>query len=495
MLVGGEYTQHRSGCPDILGLLIQYQPGPSMSATFPPSDLTAWVDTEAARLTAEWQECCRIPSVSADNAPALERMADWLEQRAAPLFDDFRRLANPAGPPVLLGSLRGAGYGRLLVYSHYDVVPAGDGWGLDPFGAEQRDGAVYARGSGDDKADVMARLHALEAWSALRGELPFTVLWLSEGMEEVGSPGLPEVIAAHRDALRADACLWESYYRSIDGHAATIGFGSRGVLNVELSVRLLPADTHSGMAGVYRSATAVLIQAIASLLDRDGRVQIPGFYEDVVAFSNEDEALVAASPAAPGVLDPHSPGALWSGDDRVLTRRWLYEPTLNLASVHAGPHGGEHEATVLPASARARLDMRLMPNQDPYRILDGLRDHLQRGGFPEVEIDLRNAIPPARSALNTPLADAVRQASRELFGGAEPVSHAVVPGSGPLHLFAGGLDLATVMPPGTIRPDSGMHGPDENARVSDYLDEVKLTLRTLELLAERRDFKQIRRPE
>lgn len=466
-----------------------------MSAAFPASDLTVWVDAQAERLVAEWQECCRIPSVSADRGPALARMADWLEHRAAPLFHEFDRLPIPAGPPVLLGSMHGTGDARLLIYSHYDVVPAGDGWAGDPFGAERRDGAVYARGSGDDKADVMARLHALEAWRALRGELPFKVLWLSEGLEEVGSPGLAEVIDAHRDALRADACLWESYYRSIDERAATIGFGSRGVLNVELSVQLLAADTHSGMAGVYRSATAILTQALASLLDADGRVLIPGFYEDLLAFSDEDAALVAASPAAPGVIDPEFPGALWPGDAHVLTRRWLYEPTLNLASLHAGPDGGEHEATVLPASARARVDMRLMPFQDPHRILDELRGHLQRNGFDEVIVRVCNAIPPARSALHTPLAEAVRQASRELFAGAEPVSHVVVPGSGPLHLFAGGLDMATVMPPGTIRPDSGMHAPDENARVSDYLDEVKLTLRTLELLVEDNDFRQTRRPE
>lgn len=446
------------------------------------SDLAAWVDARHERLVAEWRDCCRIASVSAQEGPELERMAAWLERLASPLFDELRRLPTP-GPPILLGRLRGRGSARLLSYTHYDVVPPGDGWTVDPFGAALSDGAVYARGAGDDKAHVMARLHALEAWRAVRGPLPFTLIWLSEGMEEVGSPGLAEAIAANRDALAADACLWESYYRSIDGRRAALGFGSRGVLNVELSVRLLSADTHSGLAGIHRSAAALMARCLASLVDAHGRVLIEGFYDDVCPFSAEDQALVADSPPAPGVTEPESADSLWPGDAQALTRRWLYEPTLNIASMHAGPDGDPHEATVLPAAARARIDLRLVPRQDPQLILAALWQHLAANGFGEIQVRLRNATPPARSRLDGPLADAVRQAATEMFGGAAPVLHAIVPGSGPLHLFSGGDDLPTVMPPGTIRPDSGMHGPDENAQVSHYLDAVKLTLRTFELLA------------
>jgi acetylornithine deacetylase/succinyl-diaminopimelate desuccinylase-like protein len=132
--------------------------------------------------------------------------------------------------------------------------------------------------------------------------------------------------------------------------------------------------------------------------------------------------------------------------------------------------------------------MRLMPNQDPERIYASLCEHLRKQGFPTIEVRLMNAIPPARSALDSPLALAVRRASTELFDGAQPLLHPVVPGSGPLHLFTSAMPIDAVMPPGTIRPDSGMHGPDENALVSHYLDEVKLTLRTFELLAAAPDF-------
>jgi len=445
----------------------------------------AWIERESGRLVAEWQEACRIPSISSGPALELEMMATWLQQCAAPLFDRFESIPTAAGAPVLLGWLDGTGPQTLMLYSHYDVVPVGDGWTEQPFAAEIRDGALHARGAGDDKADVMARLHALEALRATHARLPFSILWLSEGMEEVGSPGLAETIAVQRERLRADACLWESYYRSIDGRAGALGFGSRGVLNVELSLRLLDADQHSGMAGVYRSAAGELVSALASLTDAGGRVAVQGFYDTVAPFTPEDEALVQSSPpvpayaGAPAGVDPR-----WGSDTTELTRRWLYEPTLCVTSIHAG---GEREASasVLPAGAQARLDFRLVPDQHPTVVLGQLERHLAQRGFEHIQVDLRTAIPPARCSLQTPLAQAARQAARELFDGAEPICHAIVPGSGPLHLIAGYLGIPTVMPPGTIRPDSGMHGPDENALVDHYLGEVAFTIRLLELMSER----------
>jgi acetylornithine deacetylase/succinyl-diaminopimelate desuccinylase-like protein len=453
-------------------------------------ELGAWVETHATRLVDEWRACCAVPSVSADGPAAVAEMAAWLTAYATPLFDRFEFMRAPESAAVLLGTLEGTGPARLLSYTHYDVVPAGAGWTRDPFGAELAGDAVYARGAGDDKADVMARLHAIQAWKELRGTLPFTLLWLSEGMEEVGSPGLREVIAENLDRLQADACLWESYYRSVDGESPTIGFGSRGVLNVELSVRLLDADTHSAMAGVYKSSAMILAQAVGSLMDQEGRVLIPGFYDSIIGFGfdSDDAEVVARTPAPPVAPGAAERGALWSTHAQEATRRWLYEPTLNVAAFHAGPEGGGSDATVLPACASARLDLRLMPSQDPQEILASLRGHFDSQGYPEVEIRLRNAIRPARSPLDSPLAMAVRQASSELFSGAQPLLHPVVPGSGPLHLFTDAIPLSAVMPPGTIRPDSGMHGPDENAMVSHYLDEVKLTLRIFELLSMSTEF-------
>ena len=165
------------------------------------------------------------------------------------------------------------------------------------------------------------------------------MIWLSEGMEEVGSPGLREVIAAHREAIEADACLWESYYRSVDGEAATIGFGSRGVLNVELSVRLLDSDTHSAMAGVYRSAASLLTRR-RRLADRRRR---PGPDSGLLrcdrcrSRSAMTKDRRAHACAADRRSTPPSVRRCGREDRRAIVRRWLYEPSFNLASIHAGP--------------------------------------------------------------------------------------------------------------------------------------------------------------
>jgi acetylornithine deacetylase/succinyl-diaminopimelate desuccinylase-like protein len=145
------------------------------------------------------------------------------------------------------------------VYTHYDVQPAGDEalWTSPPFAAEVRDGKMYARGACDDKADVTARLAALEAWREARDGAPppYTVIFVSDPAEEIGSPGLEEALAANADLLRADACLWESFLRDSDGRPG-IGFGCRGNLEVTLSSRLLAADQHTAFASILRSRRA-----------------------------------------------------------------------------------------------------------------------------------------------------------------------------------------------------------------------------------------------
>lgn len=209
--------------------------------------VAAHVDRERERYVDEWRALCRIPSVSGSGAPIAEAAA-WVAERMAPLFDEVRHIPIPDQGPLLVGELRGTGPGRLIVYTHYDVQPPGDldAWASPPFAAEVRDGRMYARGACDDKADVTARLQGLEAWLAARGgeRPPFTIIFLADPAEEIGSPGLEDALRAHRDELRGDACLWESFLRDADGRPG-IGFGCRGALELEdsRSRRCAPTST------------------------------------------------------------------------------------------------------------------------------------------------------------------------------------------------------------------------------------------------------------
>lgn len=414
--------------------------------------------------------------------PPIERMAEWVEQRVRQRFDRVVVERTAEGVPIVLAELTGSGPGRLIVYSHYDVQPAGDpnAWESQPFAAELRDGAVYARGTCDDKADVTARLQAIDYWlDAHDNQPPVSLLWVCEGAEEVGSPGLREVLERNADWLSASDCLWESFVRRPDGRPE-IAFGCRGLVVAELSVRLLESDQHAAFSPVLRSSAWTLTRALASLVDTHGDVAVAGFH-DAVAEPDAAAARVARELIPPGeTLGPSgSSGWLPERSAEELALRLSYTPTVNISAVEVGDPGSE--MTVVPASARARVDFHLVPEQDPDDIVRKLRRHLDERGFREVELDVHTTLWPAPGVLGTPLAEAALAAAAAVYG--EPVVYPQLPGAGPARVMLDVLGASTVSPAGTARLTSGLHGPNEHGRVEDYLDHVRFSLRLLEELS------------
>jgi acetylornithine deacetylase/succinyl-diaminopimelate desuccinylase-like protein len=445
----------------------------------PPSDDP--VAKDADRLVDEWREACRIPSVSGDRE-ALEQMAAWVEERVRRRFDRVVVERTADGVPVVLGELTGTGPGRVIVYSHYDVQPAGDleEWTSDPFGAELREGAVWARGTCDDKADVTARLQAIDCWlDANGGTAPVTLLWVCEGAEEVGSPGLAEVLARHADWLSAPDCLWESFVRRDDGRPE-VAFGCRGLVSAELRVRHLEHDQHAAFSPVLRSSAWTLTRALASLVDDDGEVAIAGFH-DAVAEPGPAALEAARALVPPGeTLGPGGrPGWLPGFSAEELALRLSYTPTVNVSALGAGDTGSE--TTVVPAAASARIDLHLVPDQEPDEVLRLLRAHLDAHGFEDLELRVGTTLRPAPGMLGTPLANAALAAAAAVYG--EPVVYPQLPGAGPARVVLDVLGATTVSPAGTTRLGSGLHAPDEHGRVEDYLDHVRFSLRLLEELS------------
>ena len=443
-----------------------------------PDSTLAAVEAAIARdrdaLVEEWREACRIPSVSAGDPAALDEMVRWVVARMSGLFDRIELDEAPGRPPVILGELTGSGPDRVLVYTHYDVQPPGDpaAWTSDPFGAEIRDGRVYARGTCDDKADITARLQALELWLAERdAPPPFTILWIGEGAEEIGSPGLADALARHAGWLQAPQCLWESFVRRADGRPE-IGFGGRGQLGVRLTARCLSSDQHAAFSPVLSSAPALLTRALASLTDAAGDVQIAGFYDDVRAW--DDAAVVAAEQIVSPGTDLGVAGG--SGNRPGLTqpelgRRLIFSPAANISALSAGDIGSGN--SVVPAEARAKVDFHLVPDQDPADILAKLRRHLEAHGLEQVEVEAGAGLLPAAGSLETPLALAAVAAARHAYG--EPVLYPLLPGAGPHRQLLDLLGATTVSPAGTTRLDSGIHGSDENGGLDDYVDHVRFS--------------------
>src|SRR3977135_329673 len=267
--------------------------GETMAPVISTSAVDAYIEKNSKRFVDELKELCAFPSISNHGTEAVEPAREWIAARLSRFTDRVETL-DEGGMPALYAEVPGAGRRKLLLYQHYDVQPVDpiDLWDSDLFKPVEKDGRIIARGVADDKADVMARIHALETLKGL-GEIPVTLRFLVEGEEEIGSKTFETIAHKHADKLRADGCLWESGASFDDAGRPTLQFGCRGLLYVQLRVKMLDFDQHSGFASIYPSASMYLVEALSSLRDQDMNIRIDGFYERVVEPNDADRAMMA----------------------------------------------------------------------------------------------------------------------------------------------------------------------------------------------------------
>jgi acetylornithine deacetylase/succinyl-diaminopimelate desuccinylase-like protein len=443
------------------------------------SAVDAYIEKNTRRFVEELKELCAFPSISNHGAEAVKPARDWLADRLGRYTDRVETL-EAGGMPALYAEVPGAGRRKLLLYQHYDVQPVDpiELWDSKPFEPAEKDGRIFARGVADDKADVMARIHALETLKQL-GDVPVTLRFLVEGEEEIGSKSFEEVAHQHSSKLSADGCLWESGASFDDASRPTLQFGCRGLVYVQLRVSFLAFDQHSGFASIYPSAAMYLIEALASLRDKDMNIRIDGFYDGMLQPTEADRRMMAK-------IDPEvEQRKKLVGFDRLIRdpkperviEQLLFTPTCNIAGVTTG-YQGPGSKTVLPAEATAKLDFRLIPDQDPAHVLDMLRKHLDAHGFEKVEIVWSDAEKPARSDPGSDVAKSVIECVRDLHG--EPVLWPFMQATGPMHPVVADLGIPTVLPVGVGRPDNRIHAPNENIRTEDYINTVRLMCRVWE---------------
>ncbi|MGH7764452.1 MAG: M20/M25/M40 family metallo-hydrolase [Candidatus Dormibacteraceae bacterium] len=443
------------------------------------SAVDAYIEKHSRRFVEDLKELCTFPSISNHGAHAVTPARDWIAGRLS-RFTDRVETFSAGGMPALYAEVPGSGRRKLLLYQHYDVQPVDpiDLWDSPPFEPVERDGRIIARGVADDKADVMARIHALETLKEL-GETPVTLRFLVEGEEEIGSKSFERIAHDHADKLHADGCLWESGTSFDDAGRPTIQFGCRGLLYVNLRVRMLAFDQHSAFASIYPSAAAYLVAALASLRDHDMNIKIAGFYDRVIKPTGADRTMMST-------IDPEvSKRQQLVGFERLVRdpkpdaviEQLLFLPTCNIAGITTG-YQGPGSKTVLPAEATAKLDFRLIPDQDPDDILELLRKHLDRNGFEKVEIFAGEGEKPARSDPASDVANSVINCVREMYG--TPILWPFMPATGPMHPVVSDLGIPTVLPVGVGRPDNRVHAPNENIHAGDYINTVRLMCRVWE---------------
>jgi len=355
-----------------------------------------YVDRDMDRFLDEVSAFCRIPSVGG-HEEAMDDARRWLLDAFARLGATVRSIEWEGAHPYVFATV-GDGPRSVLFFNHYDVADytnpvrevAGE---RHPFSGAVEGGKLYARGSADDKGTLLARMHAVEALRSA-GPLPLTVKFLVEGKRAVSERALNGFVDTHHAMLDSDCCLWEAGAKD-ERERQTISLGHKGNLYVDLVVRGTERVWPSRYT-LFPNPAWTLTWALASLKGPDERVRVPGFYDRVRPVSDADERLVYAHLAddtdqlrARARIEAFVGGV--SGRDAL---RQLYsQPSLAICGL-AGGAQGPGQKLVLPQDARAKIEFRLVPDQEPDEILAALRAHLDAGGFDAVEIDVQGSCPP-----------------------------------------------------------------------------------------------------
>ncbi len=385
------------------------------------SEVHAYIDQNLDRFKSELFDFLRIPSVSArsEHKQDLLAAADWLADRMRDAGLDVR-IEKTAGHPIVRGDWHGAGPGAptVLIYGHYDVQPAEplDLWDSPPYEPEIRDGKLYARGSCDDKGQLYVHVKALESHMKTAGTLPCNVVVLAEGEEEVGSENLMPYVREHAGELNIDAIIISDTGMMARGQP-TIGASLRGIAYWQLDVRGPATDLHSGSygGGVINPATA-LARIIASFHDDDWHVTIPGFYDDVDPAADFRAKIKDLGYDENAFLEETGSPSLGGESGQSTAERLWVRPTCEVNGLLSG-YTGEGAKTVLPAKAMAKISCRLVPDQDPKKIDELFRKHVE-SVTPEgvkVSITTIHGGAPWRGNLQGTLYEAAEQALEMAF--------------------------------------------------------------------------------
>jgi len=436
--------------------------------------LRARIDADLPGVIEDLRRLVQIPSVAAqrqgipDTVHAVNELLNAAGGRVTVL-------EHAGANPVVVAEFDGRSPRTLLFYDHYDVQPAEplEEWTVPPFDVTRRNGLLLGRGVADNKGDLMTRIAAIRALRAVRGGLPCRVKFLIEGEEEIGSTHLGAITRAHTALLRADACIWEYGERDAKERKHIV-CGMKGICYLQLEAKTASVDLHSSLGAVFEGAAFRLIWALSTFKDKSGRVQIPGHYDRVRRPTAAEEAAVREIP--PDVVDDIQKqvgvaGTIGGVSGAEAIHRLLFTPTCTVCGVWGG-YTLEGSKTVLPKAARAKIDFRLVPDQDPHEVARNVRRHLDAGGFSDIEVSVLGAEFPWRTDLSDPFIGLVRDCCREVTGRTVLV-YPTSAGTGPAH------DVGPVLGIPLVSAGSGYwnaraHAPDENVREGDFRETILL---------------------
>ncbi|HTP81174.1 MAG TPA: dipeptidase [Bacteroidota bacterium] len=440
--------------------------------------ILSYVGTNHDRYLQELREFLAIPSVSSqsDHNADTRRCAEWVAAQMRGVGLQNVRLFDTPGHPVVFGEWNGApGKPTVLFYGHYDVQPVDplNLWTSPPFEATVRGSNLYARGSADDKGQVFIHLKALEAYFRNGGVLPVNIKWVIEGEEEVGSENLNAFVKGHRDLLKADLVLISDSAMFAKG-VPSVCYGLRGLAYMEVEVTGPNTDLHSGsFGGSVHNPIQALSEMIAGLHDRNGRITVKNFYDDVRPLSKTERAAYRKLPWSDAAYAKKLGLKTLYGEKgfTTLERLWA-RPTLECNGIWGG-YTGEGAKTVLPAKAFAKISMRLVPDQSYARAAKLFERHIRSIAPKSVRVDVRtlHGAEPAITPIDSPGVRAAVAALEKGFG-KKPL-YQREGGSIPIVIdFKRILGLDSVLL-GFGLPDENSHAPDEFINLDNFFGGIR----------------------
>ncbi|MGX7040908.1 M20/M25/M40 family metallo-hydrolase [Leuconostoc lactis] len=429
------------------------------------------------------EELVAIPSVSAQAASlpeAATTIANAFRQLGAKVTYDDTYFA-----PFVLAEFTSdqPDAKTLVIYNHYDVQPAEplDLWTTAPWTLSARDGKLYGHGVDDDKGNLTARLAAVAEYLKENDQtLPVNIIFIVEGAEETASQYLPEYLAKHTNTIAADLVLWESGGKNADDIVEIYG-GNKGIVTFELTANTADSDLHSSLSAVVDSAPIRLSQAIAALFDQQGNIAVPHFYDEVIAPNAREKALIGQLPLTrEDLVSQHGLKVpLYTDRNGQDLKETLYfQPTLNVQGIISG-YNDKGVKTVLPATATAKLEARLVPNMSPDITLQRIADHLTAQGFADIAVTKTLGLAGYRSDMSDPEIQRVISVAKAYYQ-VEPVVMPTSPGTGPMATIYAALQ-APIASLGVGYANNLDHAPNEHIRLVDYdqhIDAVKALIKS-----------------
>ncbi len=417
----------------------------------------------------------------------MRAIAEAVEQLMQRIGIGTRSFKMGTGYPIIYGEC-GAGPKTFVVYGHYDVQPVGQltEWSVGPFAATIVDGKLYARGAANSKGDLVARLAAVEAYQKTFGKLPVSLRFIVEGEDGLGSPSLYRFTNEHADLLVADGCIWDEGYRDTK-ESPVVSLGFKGITFLELRASGARIDLHSKWGAIVPNPAWRLVQALATITSPKGVITIDGFSSHIAPISDEDAEVLKVIELDEAGLKREFRISGWvrAMKGPTLVKEHIFGATCTICGIQTG-HTDAGAKTVLPSTAMARLDFRLVPDLTSDIVVALLREHLDVRGFRDIEIIELGSAPLAKSSSKSSVARAVIESTAEVYG-IPALIYPMDPSSGPVGAVCG-----VTNPPmpvasfGTSYAGSNPHGPDENIRVEDFLQSIKFIGRVIHRLAETR---------